>query len=115
MNRTAYKIMERTDDPTKFKTLFHANHGTRFVDCEIITHAQIREEAYDGSKATLYRSGWHALPTIEECRAYLSKFTTRLDKLCIVECELGGRIWAKTHSKADVLLSEQIILIREVD
>ena len=56
-----YKIMERSDKPGHFKTLFHGNFGSRTVDANKYLKAQIRPEAYDGSRSTTYRSGWHTL------------------------------------------------------
>ena len=106
--------MLRTEDPAIFKTLFHGNYGTRLISTHRIVRAEIREEASDGSNGTKYRSGWHTIPTLKECRQYLKRFTARKDRLCIVQCEVRGNTWRKTHSKANVLLSDRIKLLREV-
>lgn len=106
--------MLRTEDPKVFKTLFHPNYGTRLISINHIVHAEIRPNAYDGSKGTTYKSGWHTLPTLAECTEYRKRFTKRLDRLCIVQCEVRGNTWPKSHSNANVLLSDKIKLLKEV-
>ena len=102
----AYKIVEL--DKGKLKSLFHGTNGTRIMEAHTWLEAQIREEAKDGTSKTTYRSGWHTLPTLDECKEYLSRFTKRLDKLVIVEVEIGGDIWEKEHSPSNVLLSTRM-------
>lgn len=104
----AYKIMEYHDGI--FKTLFHGNFGSRVIQSNKWIKAQIRERVKDGTSKTYYKSGWHVLPTLNECREYLIQFTRRLDKLVIVECKISGDIWEKKHSHANVLLAEYIYI-----
>jgi len=102
----AYKIVEY--DKGVLKSLFHGTNGTRIMEQHTWLEAQIRENAKDGTSKTTYKSGWHVLPTLDECKAYLSRFTKRLDKLVIVEVEIGGDIWEKEHSPSNVLLSTRM-------
>ncbi len=102
----AYKIVEY--DKGKLKSLFHGTNGTRIMEQHTWLEAQIRENAKDGTSKTTYKLGWHVLPTLDECKAYLSRFTKRLDKLVIVEVEIDGDIWEKEHSPSNVLLSTRM-------
>jgi hypothetical protein len=102
----AYKIVEL--DKGKLKSLFHGTNGTRIMEAHTWLEAQVREEVKDGTSKTTYRSGWHTLPTLGECKDYLSRFTKRLDKLVIVEVEIDGDIWEKEHSPSNVLLSTRM-------
>lgn len=102
----AYKIVEY--DKGKLKSLFHGTNGTRIMEQHTWLEAQIRENAKDGTSKTTYKSGWHVLPTLDECKDYLSRFTKRLDKLVIVEVEIDGDIWEKVHSPSNVLLSTRM-------
>ena len=67
----------------------------------------VKKRVKDGTSKTTYLSGWHILLNIEECEDYLLKFTKRLDKLKIVECEARG-LRPKTHSPDNVWLADQI-------
>jgi len=102
----AYKIVEY--DKGELKSLFHGTNGTRNMEQHTWLEAQIRENAKYGTSKTTYKSGWHVLPTLDECKEYLSRFTKRLDKLVIVEVEIGGDIWEKEHSPSNVLLSTRM-------
>lgn len=104
----AYKIVEY--DGVQYKALFHGTNGTRVLEPNVWLDAQIRERAKDGSSPTIYRSGWHTLPSLEECKEYLKNFKNRLNQLVICEVEIAGEIWPKTHSRANVLLSTRIKL-----
>lgn len=108
-----YKIMERSDIAGHFKTLFHGNFGSRTVEAQKYLKAQIRPEAYDGSRSTTYRSGWHTLRSYELAVQYLKRFTTRPEKLCIVMCSISGNIRRKPTND-QVILSDGIVLLEEV-
>lgn len=107
---TGWKIVEKYDKG--LRSLFHGTNGTRHFPVNEWMTAQIRENASDGTSKTKYRSGYHILSTKDECLAYLDRFNRRLDKLVIVEVEYRGEIWEKTHSHANVLLVEQMKIIR---
>jgi hypothetical protein len=102
----AYKIVEL--GPRGPRALFHGTNGTRDFPVGQWHRAEQREGVRDGTSKTTYTAGWHVLPTIEDCREYLSRFTQRLDKLVIVECEIAGDIRPKAHSPSPVLLAEWI-------
>ena len=74
----AYKIMEVVDGSNK--TLFHALNGSRTVPRERWLKAN-NVMCKDGTSKTSYLSGWHVLPTREDCEAYLKSFKKRLEIL----------------------------------
>jgi hypothetical protein len=102
----AYKIVEHYKGG--IRTLFHGTHGSRHLPINVWIDAQIRESAKDGTSKSTYKSGFHSIPTLKECRDYLSQFKTRLDDLVIVEVEVGNETWGKKHSPSNIILSSKI-------
>lgn len=109
--KKAYKIVEKVDG--KVKTLFHGLNGSRTLPIGEWLTADMKE-VKDGTSKNSYTSGWHVLPTVEDCKNYLTKFKNRLDCLIIVECEVDGRIWEKEHSPSPVFLAEHMRINSEV-
>lgn len=108
----AYKIVETYDNG--LRSLFHGTDGTRHFSVGVWLDAQIRLNAKDGTSKTTYRSGFHVLPTLEECEEYLSRFTKRLNNLVIVKVEIGEECWEKVHSPANVILTSRMKIIEVV-
>jgi hypothetical protein len=106
----AYKIVEL--GPRGPRALFHGTNGSRDFPMNAWYAAEQREGVRDGTGKHTYRAGWHVLPTLEDCIDYLSRFTTRLDKLVIVECDVMGDVRPKPHSPSPVLLAEWIKVTR---
>jgi hypothetical protein len=102
----AFKIVEQHADGVR--TLFHGLHGSRRLEPGRWLRADQRE-VRDGTSKTTYLSGWHVLPTREDCEAYLEKFTERLDRLRIIECEVRNPR-PKTHSPSPVFLAEYLFI-----
>jgi hypothetical protein len=102
--KSCFKIIEYEND--QIKTLFHGLNGSRTMPTDKWLTA-VKKRVKDGTSKTTYLSGWHILLNIEECEDYLLKFTKRLDKLKIVECEARG-LRPKTHSPDNVWLADQI-------
>jgi len=99
-----FKIVEY--EKGQIRTLFHGLDGSRKMPAgEWLT--AIKKQVKDGTSKTTYLSGWHVLLHYKECENYLLKFTKRLDKLKIVECEARG-LRPKTHSPDNVWLADQI-------
>ena len=102
----AYKIVER--DGADYKTLFHGLNGSRTIEPGVWLKAD-KKMVKDGTSKTTYLSGWHVLPSYEDCVEYMKKFTKRLDKLAIVECEVK-ETRPKEHSPSPVLLADYMRL-----
>jgi len=100
-----YKIVDEHDGI--LKTLFHGVDGSRILKKGEWLKAVIKD-VRDGSCQTYYKSGWHILPTYEDCVEYLKRFTYT-DKKKIVPCQ-ARNVWPKTHSRADVYLAEYIFI-----
>ena len=107
--KTAYKIMEQEPLGT-FKTLFHANNGSRIVPAKQWVKAQKRLGVKDGTQKTTYDSGWHTLPTYSEALAYFSKFKVKANR-CIVEVLIEDNPRSKEHSPSNVSLSDQLFIV----
>jgi len=103
-----YKIVDYEDG--KIKTLFHGLNGSRTLPTNIWLTAD-QKLVRDGSTGTLYMSGWHVLSTYEECEQYLKKFINIKHKR-IIECEVGGELRQKEHSRDNVFLADRIRIVK---
>jgi hypothetical protein len=88
-------------------TLFHGIEGSRKMPQHQWIKAN-KKMGKDGTSKTSYLTGWHVLPTLEDAQEYLLRFTQRLEKLRIVECEVRGQVRDKEHSPSPVLLADEI-------
>jgi hypothetical protein len=69
-------------------TLFHGFHGSRQLAQDKILRAVERQVRNPGKKlGPTFLSGWHVLPTKEECVLYLRRFKNVDD---IVICRVGA-------------------------
>lgn len=106
-SRTMYKIFE-TDDEGKVKTLFHGIEGSRVVPRGEVWVAD-EKMVRDGSTGPEYLSGFHVLPTKEDCEKYLTRFSTRLDKLVIMPVKVR-KLRPKAHSNSPVMLASEMLM-----
>jgi len=91
-------------------TLFHGVEGRR----ELIKNRwyMAKEKMVsDGSNGTSYLSGFHCLPTVEECRECLKIFTSERE-LGIYSIIARG-LRKKEHSPRNVWLAKSMFIIRE--
>lgn len=100
---TYFKIVDY--EKGKLKTLFHGVNGSRTIEKGRWLKADVKT-VHDGSSGTEYESGWHILPTYDECKDYLKKFK-HLKKKKIIKCK-AKNIRPKTHSRDNVYLSEYL-------
>jgi len=103
----AFKIVEA--DEAGIRTLFHGLNGSRTIEKGVWLKAD-KKMVKDGTSKTTYLSGWHVLPTYEDCAEYMTRFTKRLDLLKIVECEVRDTR-PKEHSPSPVLLADYMKLV----
>lgn len=110
---TAYRICERRGED--LLTLFHGVNGSRKLPINKWLTANIKQVT-DGNRktSTEYKSGFHTLLKLDECRDFTRKFRAPRD-LVIVECQIKGRIWSKSHSRANVILAEHMKLIKVIE
>jgi len=107
-----YKIVEK-DKSNNFRMLFHGINGSRIIPIgEWVKSDQ--KLVRDGSTGTQYKSGWHVMMDLDECREYLSKFTADLNRV-VVKVEISGELWPKSHSPSNVHLCQFIKIIEEVE
>jgi hypothetical protein len=104
MIQEAFKIVELENG--EIKTLFHGINNSRTMPTGVWLEAD-EKIVRDGSGDRYYISGWHTLPTYEDCVKYMSRFKNRTDILTIVPCEIKD-IRLKDHSKSPVNLSKYI-------
>jgi hypothetical protein len=102
----AYRICERKDD--KIQTLFHGVNGSRTIPMNEWLTASVKEVT-DGTRetSTKYMSGFHVFKHKEDCRKFIGRFRKERD-LVMVECEVKGKMWEKSHSPAPVILVEKM-------
>lgn len=108
-NKIWYKIVDC--EAGVYKTLFHGVKGNRKLKFNTWLEADIKEVS-DGSSSTTYMSGWHVLPTYEECKEYLKRFK-HIENKRIVKCHVS-EIWPKEHSKANVFLAKYAYILEDV-
>ena len=113
MRMKVYRICEIKKN--ELYTLFHGIAGSRKMKMNTWLTASIKP-VRDGSreKAKLYQSGFHTIPTLEECRKFLNRFSAPRE-LAIVECEIGNNHWPKKHSLVNIILAEKIKLIKIIE
>ena len=104
-----FKIMEKTNKPDHFKTLFHGINGTRTVPAGEWLEATIKP-VKDGSGGTVYNSGIHVLANYHDAVSYLKNFSNIENKV-IVTCVAQG-IRLKRHSKHKVVLCDKIFILK---
>lgn len=99
-----FKIVD-IDEKGRIKTLFHGNNRSRLLKLGEWLQAELKM-VRDGTSKTSYLSGWHIVPSLDECKRYL-EFFTHVEKKAIVECE-AKEIRPKSHSRHDIYLAEFI-------
>lgn len=96
------------------KTLFHGNNGTKIIPKGIWMKSSKKDWVTDGSSSTKYLSGWHVFETLYEANNYLYSGFQSLGNKIIVSCNIRGDIRRKSHSRANVWLSDEIFLKKVV-
>lgn len=103
--KTYYKIVDVIDG--QMKTLYHGNYGSRNLQAK--KWLQSRQKAVTYRSGKQFITGWHIIPTFDDCLKYLNLFK-KLDNKCIVTCK-AKNVWAKsTDGNIPVLLAEQIYI-----
>lgn len=103
-----YKIMDK-NLKGEIQTLFHGINGTKVLE----PHKWIKgakKIVSDGSGKRKYMSGFHVLPSYQECKDYLKRFTN-LEPKVIVKCNIKGDIRPKAHSTSPVVLADNIKIL----
>ena len=109
--KEAYRIVEKTDKG--YKTLFHGFNRTRLLPVGQWLRSE-QKTVRDGSKGKYYKSGWHLMENLEECRKFMESRFTAPRELVIVKCEVKGKSWPKAHSPHNIMLFEWMKIIGEV-
>jgi hypothetical protein len=99
-----FKIVE-VDNKNRIKTLFHGNNGSRILKVNKWLQANLKL-VKDGTCKTEYLSGWHIVPSFEECQEYL-KYFVHVQNKRIVKCK-AKVIRPKSHSRYNIYLAEYI-------
>ena len=106
-----YRIVDIDGD--NFKSLFHSVlNGRRLMPKNTWIKA-IKRIGWEGSDGTKYRTGFHVLPTLEECKKYASKFKIK-DRRRIISLYCKN-LRKKKHSSSNVLLADQIYIPTDCD
>lgn len=113
MKQKYYRIVE-VDKEGNYKTLFHRNNGSRILEKnKWLKSAQ--KKVRDGSKKTSkeYVSGWHVIPGEKEVTVrFKDSFFRAPRKLKVVEVKIRGKRWSKSHSRHNILLCEEIKILK---
>jgi len=98
-----YKIVDLVDD--QVKTLFHGNRGSRTLPHKEWLEAELKIVSDGGTK---YLSGWHIIPSLEECLEYLEKFKN-IEPKAVIKCR-AKEVWKKAHSPSNIWLSKWLYI-----
>lgn len=102
-----YRIVD-VDENNNFKSLFHSvMNGRRLMPKDQWIKA-VRRLGWEGVNGTKYRTGFHVLPTLEECQSYSKKFKIK-DSRRIVSLYCRN-LRKKKHSPSSVMLADQIFI-----
>jgi len=109
-NTIYYRIVE-IDDKGNYKSLFHGTNGSRILEKRKWLKANIKN-VRDGSRkqSTEYVSGFHVLPTKEECEQFFHKRFKIKENRIIIPCRAKA-LKKKKHSPSNILLAEEIYII----
>ena len=102
-----YKIVDLIDG--NVRTLFHGLHGNKTLPVGKWLQA-VMKPVSDGG--TIYTSGWHIVPSLEECIGYLNRFKNTEPK-AVVLCK-AKNVWPKAHSPSNIYLSEHLYIEKVV-
>jgi hypothetical protein len=92
-------------------TLFHSVNGSRQVPMRQWVTAD-EKPVHDGSNGTEYISGFHCLPTVIDCMAYIRKFSAPRE-LGVYAIETEG-LRPKFHSRDEVYLASHMYVKERV-
>lgn len=101
-----YKIVD--EKKGELKTLFHGYNGTRKIPTEKWLSADVKM-VKDGQDGRPYVSGFHVLPTRQECVDYLNMFKNMKHKK-IVKCIVKSTR-PKMQSRHRVYLAEMLYVL----
>jgi hypothetical protein len=107
-----YRIVE-VDNEGNYKTLFYGNNGSRNLEVNKWLKSN-QKTVRDGSrkKAKEYISGWHVIPGEKEItERFKNSFFRAPRELKVVEVKVRGKTWAKSHSRHNILLCEEIKIV----
>lgn len=102
-----YRIVD-IDEKNNFKSLFHSvMNGRRFMPKDQWIKA-VRRLGWEGANGPKYITGFHVLPTLNECQSYAKKFKIK-DRRRIVSLHCKN-LRKKKHSLSSVMLADQIFI-----
>jgi hypothetical protein len=105
--KTGYRMLDYDDKTDTYKTLFHGIRGSRVVEPGHWIHAE-HKRVSDGTSNHRYLSGFHILPTLEECIKYARKFKHLGHRVIMLVHYRGKRL--KHHSLSPVILADSMLL-----
>lgn len=108
-----YRIVE-VDKDGNYKTLFHGNNGSRILKINTWLRSN-QKPVRDGSrqKAKKYISGWHCMPgTKERVEKFIKTYFKAERELKVVEIKVRGKTWPKAHSPHNIILAEEIKILK---
>jgi len=97
-----FKIFDEKDGLPR--TLFHGINGSKTLPLNEWIDAVVKDVSDGG---TVYKSGFHILPTLEETRQYATRFKES-KTLVEVDVDESAGVWPKSHSKSNVVLAKRI-------
>lgn len=102
-----YRIVD-IDENNNFKSLFHSvMNGRRNMPKDQWIKA-IRRIGSEGVNGPKYRTGFHVLPTLEQCQSYSKKFKIKNSRRIIsLHCK---NLRKKKHSPSPVMLANEIYI-----
>lgn len=90
--------------------LFHALEGTRQVPLDKLLRAK-RVDATDGSGTTVYKSGFHVFPKLQDVRDWTESLTYTDTRVLVRVNVLNAE--PKKHSRSNIKLASHMVVTKE--
>jgi hypothetical protein len=107
-----YRIVD-IDKNMNFKSLFHSVLNGRRNMPNNTWIKSVKRVASEGSNGTKYISGFHVLPTLDECKDYAKKFKIK-DRRRIISLHCRN-LRPKKHSPSNVMLADEIFILQDCE
>jgi len=105
MSKTYFKIVDFADG-IGCRFIHFGLNGSKKIEFSKWLKAE-KKKVIDGSGGTEYESGFHVFKTEDDAAKYMKLFKKNKHLKCIAAVKVKG-IRKKRHSRADVLLVDQI-------
>jgi hypothetical protein len=111
-NSVMYRIFELKNG--QYHSLFHGTTGSRALPVGQWIDADIKPVKNPGTSVGVFLSGFHVVRSLEDARNYLKKFKNKASQNYRLMAVQVGEVRRKPHATSEVMLTDKIKLLKEV-